>query len=139
MQIFFQGVAGNEIYNALRIRTEGTGDSATLSTAMRNVWSSANPKGTIPNPFGSPNNYIDNSRYVENGAYLRLKNLQLGYTLPERLTSMIGLSRCRFYISGSNVFTLTRYSGYDPEVGGGVDYGNYPQARTILMGLQVTF
>jgi len=139
MQIFFQGVAGNEIYNALRIRTEGTGDSATLSTAMRNVWSAANPKGTIPNPFGSPNNYIDNSRYVENGAYLRLKNLQLGYTLPEKLTSRINLSRCRVYVSGSNVFTLTRYSGYDPEVGGGVDYGNYPQARTWMLGMNLNF
>ena len=52
---------------------------------------------------------------------------------------MIGLSRCRFYISGSNVFTLTRYSGYDPEVGGGVDYGNYPQARTWMLGMNLNF
>ena len=139
LQVFFQGVAGNEIYNALRIRTEGTGNSATLSTAMRNVWSASHPEGTIPNPFGCSNNFADNSRYVESGAYLRLKNLQLGYTLPEKWTSRIKMSRCRFYVSGSNVFTLTRYTGYDPEVGGGVDYGNYPQSRTWLFGVNITF
>ena len=139
LQVFFQGVAGNEIYNALRIRTEGTGNSATLSTAMRDVWSATNPGGSIPNPFGCSNNFADNSRFVESGAYLRLKNLQLGYTLPEKWTSKIKMSRCRFYVSGSNVFTLTRYTGYDPEVGGGVDYGNYPQARTWLFGVNITF
>ena len=139
LQLFFQGVAGNEIYNALRIRTEGTGNSATLSTSMRDVWSTSNPGGSIPNPFGGPNNYADSDRFVENGAYLRLKNLQLGYTLPEKWTQRIRLSRVRLYLSGSNAFTLTRYSGYDPEVGGGVDYGNYPQARTWLLGLNLNF
>jgi hypothetical protein len=138
IQLFFQGVAGNEIFNALRIRTEGTGNSATLSTTMRDVWSASNPGGSIPNPFGCSNNFADNSRYVESGAYLRLKNLQLGYTLPEKWTSRIKMSRCRFYVSGSNVFTLTKYTGYDPEVGGGVDYGNYPQSRTWLFGVNIT-
>ena len=139
LQLFFQGVAGNELYNALRIRTEGTGNSATLSRGMKDVWSASNPNGSIPNPFGSPNNTADSDRFVESGAYMRLKNLQIGYTLPVKWTSRIHMSRCRFYISGSNVFTLTRYTGYDPEVGGGVDYGNYPQARTWLLGVNVNF
>lgn len=139
LQIFFQGVAGNEIYNALRLRTEGTGNEATLSTTMRNVWKADNPNGTIPNPLGGSHNKDNNSRFVEDGSYLRLKNVQLGYTLPESISAKAGLSRVRFYLSGSNIFTLTNYTGYDPEVGGGVDYGNYPQARTFMLGLNLNF
>lgn len=139
VQVFFQGVYGNEIYNALRIRTEGKGNDATLSTSMRNVWSRTNPEGTIPDPFGNPINYENSSRFVESGAYLRLKNVQLGYTLPSVWTEKVGMSRCRIYVSGSNIFTFTDYSGYDPEVGGGVDYGNYPQSRTFMLGVNVNF
>ena len=139
LQLFFQGVYGNEIYNALRLRTEGTGNEATLSTSMRDVWSSANPDGNIPNPFGNPINTENSSRYVESGSYLRLKNVQLGYTLPANWTEKIKMSRCRIYLSGSNLFTLTNYTGYDPEVGGGVDYGNYPQSRTFMLGVNINF
>ena len=139
LQIFFQGVYGNEIYNALRLRTEGTGNEATLSTTMRDVWSSSNQDGSIPNPFGNPINTENSSRYVESGSYLRLKNLQLGYTLPSKWTEKIKMSRCRIYLSGSNLFTATKYSGYDPEVGGGVDYGNYPQSRTFMLGVNINF
>ncbi|MGQ1947104.1 SusC/RagA family TonB-linked outer membrane protein [Geofilum sp. OHC36d9] len=157
-QIFFQGVYGNEIYNAVRHRTEGSGNEATLSTTMRNVWvdySDAikqsmanygvnwsdliNPDGTIPNPTGSPMNSETSDRLVESGAYLRLKNIQLGYTLPKSLSQRYGINRCRFYVSGSNLLTFTQYSGYDPEIGSGIDYGNYPQARTITMGVNLDF
>ena len=137
--LFFQGVAGNEIYNALRLRTEGTGNEATLSTTMRNVWSASNPDGTIPNPLGGSHNKDNNSRFVEDGSYVRLKNISLGYTLPEALTSKVGISRLRLSVFCTNLFTLTGYSGYDPEVGGGVDYGNYPQARTVQFGLNLNF
>lgn len=139
LQLFFQGVYGNEIYNALRLRTEGTGNEATLSTAMRDVWSENNPEGTIPNPFGNPINTENSSRYVESGAYLRLKNVQLGYTLPSAWTEKVKMSRCRIYVSGSNLLTFTKYTGYDPEVGGGVDYGNYPQSRTLMLGVNINF
>ena len=139
LQVFFQGVYGNEIYNALRLRTEGTGNEATLSTSMRDVWTRSNPDGSIPNPFGNPINSDTNSRFIESGAYLRLKNVQIGYTLPQRWTQKIKMSRCRIYLSGNNLFTATKYSGYDPEVGGGVDYGNYPQSRTFMLGLNINF
>ena len=139
LQVFFQGVYGNEIYNAVRVRTEGKGTEATLGTQMRNVWSEANPSGTIPNPYGNSMNYATSSRFVESGAYLRLKNLQFGYTLPSAITQKASINRLRFYISGSNLFTLTNYSGYDPEVGGGVDYGNYPQSRTFTFGVNIDF
>ena len=80
--------------------------------------------------------------YLEDGAYLRFKVLQLGYTLPNRLFRGAGISRFRVYVTGENLLTLTNYTGYDPEVGGGVfgiDKGQYPQARSILGGLQITF
>ncbi|NDW08726.1 TonB-dependent receptor [Dysgonomonas sp. 520] len=158
LQMFFQGVAGNKIYNAVRHRTEGTGSEATLSTTMRNVWIDysdqmkssmesqgvdwtklINREGTIPNPNGSTMNKETSSRFVESGAYMRLKNLQLGYTIPKKLTQKFQIDRCRVYVSASNLFTITDYSGYDPEVGGGVDYGNYPQSRTFMFGLNLDF
>ena len=139
LSMFFQGVAGNKIYNALRIRTEGTGVESALSTDMVNVWSQTNPNGNIPNPTGNSDNFETSSRFIENGSYLRLKNLQLGYTFPKSVISSLGISKLRVYTQMSNVFTITKYKGYDPEVGSGVDYGNYPQARTFLMGLNLTF
>lgn len=138
MQIFFQGVGGNEIYNAARERTEGKGDISTLSTSMRDVWSASNPTGSIPNPYGTSLNMSTSSRFLESGSYLRLKNLQLGYTLPSKITKPLDINRCRFYISASNLLTLTNYSGYDPEVGvNGVDYANYPQSKTITVGVNL--
>lgn len=137
--LFFQGVYGNEIYNALRIRTEGNGNTATLSRVMKDVWTANNPDGSIPNPKGSAKNSYDSDRFIESGAYLRLKNVQIGYTLPKTLTEKAGISRCRFYLQGSNLLTFTGYTGYDPEVGGGVDYGNYPQARTVMLGVNMNF
>ncbi len=141
VSLFFQGVYGNDIYNAVRIRTEGDGTQSTLSTTMRNVWTKNNPTGTIPNPgaSGSSRNFESSSRYVEDGSYLRLKNLQVGYTLPESLSKRIGVSSCRLYVTMSNLLTLTSYIGYDPEVGGGVDWGNYPQSRTITIGTNINF
>ena len=106
---------------------------------MRNVWTVSNPNGDIPNPYGSPTNKENNSRYIESGAYLRLKNLQIGYTLPATMVRKVGLSRCRIYLSANNLFTITPYSGYDPEVGGGIDYGNYPQSRTFMLGANINF
>lgn len=139
VQLFFQGVHGNELYNAVRHRTEGKGVDATLGTQMRNVWTTANPYGDIPNPYGSSMNYETSSRFIESGSYFRLKNLQVGYTLPATVLDGTFIKRCRFYLSGNNLLTLTGYTGYDPEVGGGVDYGNYPQARTVLFGVNLDF
>ena len=106
---------------------------------MRDVWSESNPDGSIPNPKGSSRNFETNSRYVEDGSYLRLKNVQLGYTLPASFTEKMHISRARVYVSANNLLTLTGYTGYDPEVGGGVDYGNYPQSRTFMLGLNLNF
>ncbi|MFI3239577.1 MAG: TonB-dependent receptor [Bacteroidales bacterium] len=139
VQIFFQGVYGNEIFNALRQRTEWDGTESTLSTTMRDVWTTTNTDGTIPNPYGTSNNNWDSSRFIEDGSYLRLKNVQIGYTIPRNVIRKAGLQGCRVYLSGSNLLTFTNYTGYDPEVGGGVDYGNYPQSRTFMLGTTINF
>lgn len=159
IQLFFQGVYGNQIYNAMRERLEGTGEDATLSTSMRNVWIGysdlvrtslleqgvdyrklENRNGTIPNPNGASTNMSNNSRMVESGAYFRLKNLVIGYTIPQQYTRKAKIERVRVSFSASNLLTFTQYTGYDPEVGtGGVDYGNYPQSRTYTFGLNVNF
>lgn len=159
VQLFFQGVYGNQIYNALRLRTEGAGDDCTLASYMADdVWigytdlvrtsmlqkgiqwtEMEDRNGTIPNPLGSPMNKENSSRFVEDGSYFRLKNIQIGYTLPKKVTEKFLCSRLRFYVTASNLFTITKYSGYDPEVGSGVDYGNYPQSRTFTFGLNANF
>ena len=159
IQLFFQGVAGNSIYNAQRQMLEGDGSGYALASYMKdevwvgyteavqnamlnngvNYFELENRNGTIPNPLGSPTNTENSTRFIEDGSYLRLKNLQIGYTLPAKYTQKFHCQRLRFYATASNLFTITKYSGYDPEVGGGVDYGNYPQSRTFTFGLNATF
>jgi TonB-linked SusC/RagA family outer membrane protein len=158
LQMFIQGVYGNKIYNALRERTEGDGNNATLSTVMRDVYINFNDEvkagleangidwtelvnlhASIPNPKNSLNSETS-SRFIESGAYLRLKNIQIGYTIPKRITEKAKISRARLYLSANNLLTFTGYTGYDPEVGGvGVDYGNYPQPRTFMFGINMDF
>ena len=159
VQLFFQGVAGNSIYNAQRQMLEGDGSGYALASYMKDeVWVGytdavrssmlskgidyyelENRNGTIPNPLGSPTNTENSTRFIEDGSYLRLKNLQIGYTLPQHITQKFRCNRLRFYATASNLFTITKYKGYDPEVGGGVDYGNYPQSRTFTFGLNASF
>ncbi len=161
LQVFFQGVTGNQIYNALRQnKLEVDGSAGVLSADMKNVffpvltdpndptspWINGAPgsNGTIPNPTktagNATNNALASTRFVEDGSYLRLKNLQFGYTIPENLTRKVGINKVRFYVGGSNLLTFTKYKGFDPEVGNnGVDYGNFPQARTVLVGLNMNF
>ena len=138
LQLFFQGVAGNKIYNQMRHRLEGDGSNSILAPVMADAWTAENPDGSIANPRNSIN-YKVSDRFLEDGSYFRLKNIQLGYTLPRRLIGKAGFENCRFYVQASNVFTATKYKGFDPEVAGGVDYGNYPQSRTFLFGVNIVY
>jgi hypothetical protein len=83
---------------------------------------------------------------VENGSFLRLKNLQLGYTLPKAMLGKLKIQSTRIYVAANNLITLTNYQGFDPDLGSfggalaaGIDYGFYPQARTIMTGLSIKF
>lgn len=139
---FAQGVAGNKIFQGLRRLDILTSNYATkaLSRWHGEGTSYDFPRLTDADPNGNFSNMSD--FYLENGDYLRLKVVQLGYTLPNRLFNRIGVSRLRVYVTAENLFTFTKYTGYDPEVGGGVfgiDKGQYPQARSILGGVQLSF
>jgi len=143
-QMFFQGVYGNKIYNCNKYFLEGDG-STNLSVDMLNAWSGKGTSNTLVNPRTNkdPLNLSASSKFIEDGSYLRLKTIQLGYTLPSKLTKKSGLTNLHIYISATNLLTFTKYSGFDPEIGVtngldmGVDRGNYPQARTYTIGATV--
>ncbi|MDB5199070.1 MAG: btuB 1 [Chitinophagaceae bacterium] len=139
---FAQGVAGNKIFQGLRRLDILTGNYSTKALSRWHGEGTSNdfPRLTDSDPNGNFSKMSD--FYLESGDYLRLKVVQLGYTLPNRLFNRVGISRFRVYVTAENLFTLTNYTGYDPEVGGGVfgiDRGQYPQARTILGGIQLQF
>jgi len=154
MNLFLQGVSGNEIMNTNIYDLEGMTRLFNSGTGVLDRWTPTNTDTDMPRAVtGDPNgNARVSSRFVEDGSYMRLKNITIGYTLPE--TSLAGFAKgairnLRIYITSSNLFTITNYSGYDPEIGigvqqnnslaTGVDYGQYPQPRTFIGGIQFGF
>lgn len=145
--LFLTGVYGNKIFNGLRISMESM-DGPTNMPADFEPWTWDNPSETTPRPvFGTTDNAkAQTDRWLEDGSYLRIKNLQLGYTFPDRLLKKTHfLGNLRVYLSGQNLFTLTRYKGYDPELTNnsvfvkGCDLGGYPPVRSYLAGIEVLF
>jgi len=143
--VFSQGAAGSKIFQGLRRLDMIT---ANYTTRVLDRWHGEGTSTTYPrvNTNSNDNSNGNFSRmsdlYLESGNYLRVKVMQLGYTLPSGIYNKIGLSRVRAFVTAENLFTITKYTGYDPEVGGdvfGVDRGQYPQARTIMGGLQIQF
>lgn len=142
LQIFLQGIAGNDIYNANRIWQESMSIPQNQTRKVLDRWRGEGTSNSVPRAiYSDPNMNVRHSdRFIEDGSYLRLKNLTLGYTMPAALTQKAYLSKVRLYLSAQNLFTLTRYSGFDPEVGaGGVDMGTYPVTRTVSLGLNIQF
>ncbi|MBL7112289.1 MAG: TonB-dependent receptor [Bacteroidales bacterium] len=146
LTMFWFGVYGNEIFNGLRLGIESM-DSPNNIPGYFDPWTWDNPSGTNPRPyFGTTDNArAQSDRWLEDGSFLRLKNLQLGYSLPEKvLTKLLFIDRMRIYLSGQNLLTFTKYKGYDPEFTSGVfvqgvDTGDYPPVRSYLMGIQLSF
>lgn len=140
--LFGQGAAGNKIFQGLRRLDIG---NANYPSKAMGRWTGEGTSNDYPRLVSNdPNGNFTNMSdfYLENGDYLRLKVIQLGYTLPNKLFGKTGISKLRVYVTAENLLTLTNYSGYDPEVGGGVfgvDKGQYPQARTVLGGIQLQF
>ncbi|QLE02192.1 TonB-dependent receptor [Galbibacter sp. BG1] len=138
----FQGVAGNEIFSDTKFYTQGYYRTNNLTTDVLNAWTPTNQNNTTPRaiPSTNSNNDLPSSFFVEDGSYLRLKNLQVGYNLNQNTLNAIGLAKMRVYFAGQNVFTITDYSGFDPEVGlSGFDNVQYPQSRRFTVGLQLGF
>jgi TonB-linked SusC/RagA family outer membrane protein len=139
---FAQGAAGNKIFQGLRRLDVGNANFPVRALGRWHGEGTSNdyPRLVSNDPNGNFTKMSD--FYLEKGDYLRMKIMQLGYTLPSRWFGRSGLTRLRVYVMAENLFTLTKYTGYDPEVGGGVfgiDKGQYPQARTFLGGVQLTF
>lgn len=146
---FLQFVSGNEVYNNTRAFSEGMNSIFGSSARVRNRWTPTNTNTDIPRAvFGDPNNNRRTSdRWLEDGSYLRLKNVVLSYSLPGSVTQRLRLQNVRVFVQGENIYTWTKYKGFDPEVSTfsitntapGTDFLTFPQARTFTGGINVTF
>ena len=143
----FQFNYGNDIYNATRLyATQTRSGRRNMMAEVADRWSETNASNKVPSTKG----YITNdvySRFVEDGSFLRLKNVTLGYTIPHKWTKKAYISRLRIYASGQNLFCINGYSGYDPEVSTagnnpmtpGLDWGAYPKSRVFTFGIDLQF
>ena len=154
LSLFFQGAYGNKIYMQINQDIEGFYRGFTVTQRYFDErWTGEGSSSTQPRPSwtSKSNNARPSSRFLEDGSYLRLKNVQLGYNIPSKTLKVTGLSQARLYISGTNLFTLTKYSGLDPEMtvsnnsqsegdrAAGIDWGTYPSATTLMFGIDITF
>lgn len=150
LSLLFQGVSGVSVYNAYRAANEtmtGTGNNQLVS--VLNHWTGEGTSTTMPRATSRDlnSNTRFSSRWIESGDFLRLKNIQLGYNVPKAVMNKLKVAQSiRIYISGSNLFRITKYSGLDPEVSSassqlqaGTDNANIPQPRTLQLGANLTF
>ncbi len=154
LNLFFQGVYGNKIYVQINQDIEGFYRGFPVTQRYFDErWTGKGTSDTQPRAswISKSNNARPSSRFLEDGSYLRLKNTQLGYTIPENTFQAAGIKQARIYISATNLFTFTRYSGLDPEMtvsdnskgegdrAAGIDWGTYPSAMTLMFGVDITF
>jgi len=146
LNLYVTGVQGVSVYNTNKYDLEGgAGRLFNGSPVLLDSWTPTNPSTTQPRvgPNVAPQNHGISDRYIEDGSFARLKNITLGYTLPSDLFDDY-FSKLRLYVSAQNLFTLTDYTGLDPEIGQGnqefgIDRGIYPQPKSVIIGLQVSF
>ncbi|MDP2042855.1 MAG: TonB-dependent receptor [Algoriphagus sp.] len=147
---YFYASVGNEIFNQSRWFTDffQTFEGAAISERLKNAWTPENLNATIPIVERTANfstSDVANSFYVEDGSYLRMQNLTLGYSAPPSLLTKLKMERARVFAGVNNLFTITGYSGLDPAVGGdvdtvfGIDVGNYPVTRSWTFGVNLSF
>ena len=142
LTVLGQGVAGNQIFQGLR-RLDIA--NSNYQTAALGRWTGEGTSTTYPRLVdGDPNGNFSkfSDFYLQDGDYFRIKLVQLGYTIPKEITTKARIQRARLYVTGENLVTFTKYTGYDPEIGGNtlsIDRGQYPQARTIMFGVNLEF
>lgn len=150
LDVFFQFVQGVDVYNNTLQFTNNPGANWAMSSEMRRRWRQPGDITDIPKAFTSANvglNQTDNSRYLSDGSYMRLKNITLSYDLPKELLTKIKLRSARVYATGQNLLTFTRYNGVDPEVSTfantntamGTDFLTYPQSKVYQFGINIGF
>ena len=141
--MFIQGATGVKLFNGLKYSMYRPSLGYNMVDEVLDAWSPSNTGSDIPivslkdenNNFGTTSDW-----YLENGSYMRIKNVTLGYTIPQEATKKMGISNLRLYLSAQNLFTLSGYSGMDPEIGHrGIDKGKYPVARTFITGINLSF
>ena len=161
LSFLIQGSYGNDVFNAVKIKTEGA--SVGTSRELNNGWTSANQNTAIPalikasdrqaaqlgvNKILIKGGDSRSSRWVEDGSYVRLRNITLNYNLPATILSKMHIARLSAFVTGANLVTLTKYTGYDPEVssfnvgndsGAGIDLSNYPSSKSVVFGINLTF
>lgn len=155
--LYLQGVQGNKIYNGTKVIEQGMLRLFNAGTDVLDAWTPTNTDTDVPRAVsGDPNNNSRTSdRFIENGSYMRIKNFSIGYTIPSKGLAALTrntITKARVYVSATNLLTLTKYSGLDPEIGvngsstatgtqliNGIDYGMYPQPRTLQVGLSFGF
>lgn len=137
---------GHKLYNANRYFYEAMNAGSNMLTSTQNAWTPKNTNTSIPRAvIGDPNgNTRESDRFLEDGDFIRLRQIQIGYTLPKNLLTKAGITNLRFYISGENLYTWTKYSGIDPEFSNsllntGVDTFIYPFTKSFVAGVQFTF
>lgn len=152
LSMTWSAVYGNELYNANRVFLEGSNDQTNKLVTMLNRYSEDNPNGNMPRAVtGDPNlNRRNSDRFIEDGSYLKLRNIDFGYTIPQIITRRVRINNARIFVSAQNLLTITNYSGYDPDVGKyllndasglmtGFDNSFYPQARSFFVGINLKF
>ncbi|WP_262732674.1 SusC/RagA family TonB-linked outer membrane protein [Gaetbulibacter sp. NE] len=146
--LFLQGSQGNDMLNVTRIETEGMIDPKNQSTAVLDRWRQPGDITNIPRAsFGNSDNSRVSTRFIEDASYLRFKTITLSYDLSKEVIKQLGITAFKIYGTVENIFTITDYSGFDPEVnafGGnntvqGIDFGTYPQTRNLIFGINITF
>lgn len=143
LMVFMQGTSGNSIFNINRFELESLTGVSNQSRRVLDRWTPTNPSTTMPRANAVGNAYVISDRQIEDGSYLRVKNVNLSYTLPQALTKRAKLNNVKVYVSAQNLLTFTNYTGFDPEVNRygqntlsqGTDYGSYPGSRIFLGGL----
>lgn len=149
LSAFLQWSVGNDVLNANKLMFEsGFNKKKDLNqfASYEGRWTSENPNSDIPRISNSASNNVISSRIVEDGSFLRIKNITLGYNIPAFLLKKVGIDKARVYVAAQNLYTFTNYSGYDPEVSikntalhPGLDFSAYPRARTFNFGLNIGF
>ncbi len=151
LMMFFYGVYGNEIFNATRFFTNNSSVRYNVDANLRNRWlleGDTNDPNLARLNINDANNGLRSDRFIEDGSYLRLKNIKLEYSIPGKLVGKADITSLNFYIGSDNLFTITNYSGLDPEVGigyennpldRGIDRARYPSPRTYYFGLNLSF
>jgi hypothetical protein len=156
INVYFYGVYGNKLFNFAESALESfqnrsfVGVENVSQNYYEHAWTPKNPSNTyarITSNDDAIGSNVASSAYIENGSYLKVKNVTVGYTLPAKVASWASLSKVRLYASTQNLLTVTGYKGVDPEIGiqggnatqNGVDNGTYPSSRYFTIGLNVTF